>query len=284
LDYDDVVVLRDIPYLIRHNAKESGFGLDDEPKFWVKHAINLIDGSRKILKLVFHEQFTSTIGNIEFQCVRSAYKEARILKLVASSRHFMHGFSVEDEKSNVVRVLDFIEGNTLSDYVAHIDADHETYLHELLPGILDHFMHCIEAIRFLHDHGEKHGDIRRDHVLIDADTGDYRWIDFDLNYRHYENICSYDLFRLGNVLLFLVGQGHWLLRDLKRSDHPALSTLSEKDMSIVFGSRVVNLRKLFPYIPDSLNRILMHFAKGSNWFYENTAQLLEDLKEFRNAD
>jgi hypothetical protein len=25
----------------------------------------------------------------------------------------------------------------------------------------------------------------------------------------------------------------------------------------------------------------MHFSKGANWFYENTNQLLDDLKEFQ---
>jgi hypothetical protein len=73
-------------------------------------------------------------------------------------------------------------------------------------------MECIEAIGFLHQHAEKHGDIRRDHILID---------------------------------------------------------------------RVANLKKIYPYIPESLNRVLMHFSKGANWFYENTTQLLDDLREFK---
>ena len=42
--------------------------------------------------------------------------------------------------------------------------------------------------------GEKHGDIRRDHIIIDRESGNYRWIDFDFNYRHRENIYGYDLF------------------------------------------------------------------------------------------
>ena len=54
-------------------------------------------------------------------------------------------------------------------------------------------------------------------------------------------------------------------------------------MNIVFNNRLVNLQKVFPYIPDSLNRILMHFSIGANWFYENTAQLLDDLREFRQG-
>jgi hypothetical protein len=144
-------------------------------------------------------------------------------------------------------------------------------------------MDCIRAIYFLHEHGEKHGDIRRDHILIDSNSGHYRWIDFDINYRHRENIYGYDLFGLGNVLVFLVGKGDVLLRDLKNQGHPALSTLDEEDLNMVFNNRVVNLKKIYPYIPDSLNRVLMHFSKGTTWFYENTSQLLEDLEELRNA-
>ena len=80
-----------------------------------------------------------------------------------------------------------------------------------------------------------------------------------------------------------MGKGDLLLRDLKSRDHPALKTLTEKDLNIVFGNRVVNLKKIYPYIPESLNRVLMHFSQGTDWFYENTAQLLEDLEEFRKA-
>jgi hypothetical protein len=59
--------------------------------------------------------------------------------------------------------------------------------------------------------------------------------------------------------------------------------LTGEDLNIVFGNRVVNLKKIYPFIPESLNRVLMHFSKGANWFYENAAQLIEDLEEFRNA-
>ena len=53
VEYDDVVILDGRPYLIRHNAKEQRFGLEDEVKFWVKRAIDLEDGGLKIMKLVF---------------------------------------------------------------------------------------------------------------------------------------------------------------------------------------------------------------------------------------
>jgi serine/threonine protein kinase len=235
------------------------------------------------MKLVFYENFMSRIGDIEYECFRSPKKEARILDLVSGHKNFMHGYSIQDEKDNLIRILDFIRGKPLFTYVENMELGHEAYYYEQFPGILDHFFECVQAIRFLHEHGEKHGDIRRDHILIDSDKGQYRWIDFDFNYRHRENIYGYDLFGLGNILVFLGGMGDVLLPDLKKQNHPALSTLREEDVNIVFNNRVVNLKKIYPYIPESLNRVLMHFSKGANWFYENTEQLLEDLEELRNA-
>ena len=83
VEYGDVVVLGGKPYLIRHNAKEGRFGVDDEVKFWVKRAIDLESGSLKIIKLVFYETFKARIGGIEFECFRSPKKKARILDRVA---------------------------------------------------------------------------------------------------------------------------------------------------------------------------------------------------------
>jgi len=283
VEYDDVVVLGGKPYLIRHNAKELRFGLEDEVKFWVKRAIDLRNGNLKIMKLVFYENFMARIGDIEFECFRSPKKEARIIDLVSGHKNFMHGYSIQDEKDNLIRILDFVRGKPLSTYVGNMELGHEAYYYEQFQGILDHFFECVQAIRFLHEHGEKHGDIRRDHILIDRESGHYRWIDFDFNYRHRENIYGYDLFGLGNILVFLVGMGDVLLPDLKRQGHPSFSTLSEEDLNLVLNNRVVNLKKIYPYIPESLNRVLMHFSRGANWFYENTAQLLEDLGEFRDA-
>jgi serine/threonine protein kinase len=236
-----------------------------------------VNGAMRIIKLVFYERFEATIGGITFECFRSPRKEARILELVNDHPNFMHGSSIADEKGNIVRVLETISGPSLAAHVADIEQDHETYFFSTLPGILDNYLGCIEAIRFLHDHGEKHGDIRRDHILIDSDSGHYRWIDFDYNYRHRENMYGYDLFGLGNVLIYLVGKGDVLLPDLRSSDPGILSRLTEGDMNIVFHNRVANLQKVFAYIPDSLNRVLLHFSRGANWFYEKTPQLLQDL-------
>ncbi len=278
VDAGDVILLAGRPYLVRNSAREGRFGLDDEVKHWVKRSIDLLSGEMKIIKLVFHEQFTATIGGISFDCFRSPRKEARILKLVSDHPNFMHGLSVADAAGNLVRVLEVIPGITLADRVAGMDAAHEDYFFTHLPSLLENYIRCVEAIRFLHAHGEKHGDIRRDHILIDGDSGDFRWIDFDYNYRHRENIYGYDLFGLGNVLIYLVGRGDVLLADLQRNSPEVLAGLTDADVNIVFGNRVANLKKAYPYIPDSLNQVLLHFSKGTHWFYETTDQLLEDLQ------
>jgi hypothetical protein len=279
IDYGDILLLDGTPYLVRHNAKEGRFGLDDEVKFWVKRAIELPGGGTRIIKLVFHEKFTARIGDIEFECFRSPRKEQRILDMVRQHPNFMHGFSVADDHGNVVRILEMIQGVPLSSHIRDLAGKHEAYFHELFPDILQNYIRCVQAIRFLHQQGEKHGDIRRDHILIDRETGDYRWIDFDYNFRHRENMFGYDLFGLGNVLIFLVGKGDVLIQDLHALNHPSLAGLTENDVNIVFNNRVANLRKVYPYIPESLNRVLMCFSRGSQVYYDDTSQLLEDLEE-----
>lgn len=278
IEYGDVVLLNGRPYLIRNSAKEGRFGLDDEVKHWVKRSIDLTAGEMCILKLVFYEKFLASVGGIEFECFRSPRKEARILELVGKHPNFMHGFSSTDEKGNSVRVLEYISGKTLSSHISDFDQSHEAYFYEALPGILHNFIECLDAIGLLHKQGEKHGDIRRDHILIDRQSGRYRWIDFDYNYRHRENIFGYDLFGLGNVLTYIVGKGDVLLYDLKRHDPDTLARLNDSDLNIVFHNRVAALKKVYPYIPDSLNRVLLHFSNGANRFYERVDELTQDIK------
>lgn len=109
--------------------------------------------------------------------------------------------------------------------------DHEDYFYNYFPSILEEFIDAVRAIAFLHDSGEKHGDIRRDHLIKDRSTGIYRWIDFDYNYRHGASRFGYDLFGLGNVLIFITGRGDVTTYDLLRNEPHALNQLSLDDMN-----------------------------------------------------
>jgi hypothetical protein len=282
VDYDDVVILDSVPYFVRNNEREGRFGLDDEPKFWVKRARNLLTGEVKILKWAFREKFQTKIGAYVFDCVRSPQKEARILELVRGRQDFMQGFTVEDTSGSQLRVLDYITGKTLGQIAVQLGDNHEDFFFCYFPALLDEFIAAVEAIRFLHENGEKHGDIRRDHIIKDTATGGFRWIDFDFNYRHHESRFGYDLFGLGNVLLFITGRGDITTHRLLQDDPAKLDRLSEDDVNIVFHNRVNNLRKIYPYIPERLNFVLMHFASGSRVFYEEARAFLEDLGEARD--
>ncbi len=283
VDFDDVVMLGGQPYFIRHCALEGRFGLEDEPKFWVRRAICLRDGTVKIIKFVFLEKLEVRIGGFTFNCVRSPQKEARVLDLVSGHPNFMHGSSVSDSDHNIIRVIDFIYGKSLASSIPELGKNHEDYFYHHFPSMLDEFIELVKAIRFIHGHGEKHGDIRRDHIIRDNQTGKYRWIDFDFNYVHEENIFGYDLFGLGNVLVFISGRGDVTVQDLSRNMPDVFGRISPADINIIFQNRVVNLKKVYPYIPDSLNRIFLHFSQEAHVFYENTDQLLDDLYEARSA-
>ncbi|MFC1827454.1 hypothetical protein ACFLZQ_05970 [Thermodesulfobacteriota bacterium] len=279
VDYNDVVILGDVPYLMRNYTREGRFGLDDEPKYWVRKAINLNNKEAKIIKLVFHEEIDAHVGEMVFKCVRSPGKEAAILEMVAGHKNFMHGISIRDTAGNIVRILDFIRGKGLDDLIYKQAENHEEFFYHNLPGYLTVYGEMVKAIQFIHKQGQKHGDIRRDHIMLDREKNVYRWIDFDYDYYHEANMFGYDMFGLGNILIFLVGGGDITIQQLHASESAVVDKLSPDDMNIIFNNRVANIQKVYPYVPDALNYILLHFSNGANLFYENTEQLLEDLEE-----
>ncbi|MBU0730471.1 MAG: hypothetical protein KKE17_08920 [Proteobacteria bacterium] len=281
VEYDDVIVLGATLYWVKRYEKEGRFGLDDEPKYWVRRAIDLNDGSTKILKLVFHEEFETKVGEVMIRCFRSPRKEARILDLVAKHKNFMHGHWVLDSADNIVRILEFIPGQTYEQIIADYGADHEDYFHNYFLEVLDQYIELVTAIKFLHDHGEKHGDIRRDHIIHDRELKTNRWIDFDYNYMHGESMWGFDLQGLGNIIIFLTGRGDVLVPDLYNNQRDLFDSLWGEDLNISYKNRVANLKKIYPYIPDSLNRILLHFSIGAKIFYETTGQMLDDLAKAR---
>jgi hypothetical protein len=281
VDFDDVLILDGRPYLIRHCAREGRFTIEEQPKFWVRRAIDLTDGSKKVIKMVFHEKFTTDVGGLTFECFRSPKKEARILDLVRGHQKFMQGFSVKDTSGNIVRIIDYIPGSTIADRILEKAKGHEEYYYDDFPDIFNEFILLVEAIKFLHDNAEKHGDIRRDHIIYGNSDGIYRWIDFDFNYWHRDNMFSYDISGLGNVLIYLAGKGDVTAWQLNEDAPEILEKLDEDDMNMVFRHRVANLQKVYPYINNQLAFVLKHFSTGADTFYYDTGEFLDNLYEAR---
>ena len=268
-----VVELEGRLYLIRSNEHEGRFGIDDQPKFWVKHAIDLETGAGKILKLVFQEAFRIRVGALEFPCRRSAEKEARVLRLVRGDDRFMQGGVAQDARGNLVRVIDTIPGVDLLTYLQSVPLSHEAYCRTLLPGILRKVADCFAGIQRLHDAGLCHGDIRNDHLLIDRSTGAFRWIDFDLD----QEAPDFDVWSAGNVLHYVAGKGFVVFREVVEARPDLSGRLTRDDASAFFPYRVMNLRKVYPYLPENLNRVLCRFAIGTTERYRRIADIAEDL-------
>jgi hypothetical protein len=279
IDYGDVIAVEDRYFLITSYTKEGRFGVDEQIKPWVPKVVDLATGTPYILKLEFRETFDMRLGQLSITCYRSPEKEARILELVQGHPHFMQGETLVDAAGNLVRVLMPVSGNRL-DKVIHSDRSHRDYFFGELPGILAQFLGCLRAIGFLHQNGFRHGDIRRDHIFVDRNTGLYYWIDFDYDFYLPEKPFALDLFELGNILIYLTGRGDYHPREILAD--PSLGetvaqTLVPADFSLLTRHRVVNLQKIFPYIPDSLNNVLLHFSAGADVFYETVEELHVDL-------
>jgi hypothetical protein len=244
----------------------------------VKYGIDLTDGSRRIIKLVFHEQFSTNLGMFTVRCTRDPEKESRVLEMTDGDDRFMQGKSVHDGAGNNVRILEVIRGKSLFNHVALFSQPHEQYFHETLPGILRKIAGCIEAIRLLHERGEQHGDIRNDHIIVESKTGKYRWIDFDYSV----NFSDYDIWAMGNILNYAVGKGIHTCGGYG-GPHGTRRVggveIEHEDALLFYPYRLANLRKIYPYIPPELNDILMRFSAGATDFYEDFSRMAADLGE-----
>ena len=229
---------------------------------------------------MFNESFHITYESVRIKCYRSPQKEARMLDLVRGDARFMQGRTAKDAADNPVRIIDIISGMRIDTVVANIKTDHETYFHEHFPAILNRFIGACEAIGHLHDQGEQHGDISLDHLMREHGTGELRWIDFDYAYETQANPFALDLFGLGRMLGCIMGK--WIhtvhtLHDFGL-DWADLG-LDANDFSCVHKNEIMNLRKLFPYIPERLNRVLLHFSEGAEIGYDTVAEFVGEMKD-----
>jgi len=265
-------------YFILGNASEGRFGIDDQPKFWVKYAVKLEDGAEKIIKLVFHEQFSTTVGDFTLRFRRNPDKESDFMDLVRGDPRFMQGVTRRDVSGDPIRVIDRIRGRSLFKHMEKYTMGHEQYFHEELPGLMKKVVGCVEALAGVHRRGHHHGDIRNDHILIDRDTGVFTWIDFD----YHVNFADFDVWSMGNVLVYVVGQGHHTVHEVRREPDrfPGLEgPLAKEDAMLLFPHRVANLGRLYPWIPPELSHILLRFSAGSDDFYDDLDQQVRDLKK-----
>ena len=279
IDCGDEILIGGRRFSVTRNECERRFGIDD-PKYWVKRVVDQETGARMILKLSFFESFETTIGSVKINRFRNPKKEGDILELVRGNPHFMQGTVFHDIKGNNVRALDIVNGPNLFVYLDSLRMDHEEYFHSMLPGILLKLLDAFNAILFLHKSGFKHGDIRNDHLIMQKETGIYVWIDFDYDYETKENPFSLDIFGVGNILLYAIGKGthnYSMISHNPNMYKGVKAKVGPEDFSILDKGRLVNLRKIYPYIPPLLNEILLHFSMGADVYYESVNEIIDNV-------
>jgi hypothetical protein len=278
----DEIKLNGRRYLVTGEERERRFGIED-PKFWVKRVTEVETGARKIAKLSFFETYDTHLGDLIIRCYRSPRKEEQILELCRNDPDFMQGSGVMDDKDNLVRILDIVRGKNFMMHLHDLHLHHSSYFENALPGVLKHLATAFAAIGLLHRNGFRHGDIRNDHIIVERKSSRYVWIDFDYDFESPENPFGLDLFGIGNILLYAVGKGFHNLYMIQNDTYTykdLIDRIEPEDFSIVNPNRLVNLHKLYPYVPLMLNNILMHFSAGAPITYDSVDELLEDLNGY----
>lgn len=278
----DEIKLNGRRYLVTGEERERRFGIED-PKFWVKRVTEVETGIRKIAKLSFFETYDTRLGDLIIRCYRSPQKEDQILTLCRDDPDFMQGSGVMDDKGNLVRLLDIVRGKNFMMHLHDLHLHHSTYFKNSLPGVLQYLAAAFAAIGLLHRNGFRHGDIRNDHIIVEKKSGRYVWIDFDYDFESPENPFGLDLFGIGNILLYAVGKGFhnlYMIQNDTYTYEDLIDRLEPEDFSIVNPNRLVNLHKLYPYVPLMLNNILMHFSAGAPITYDSVDEVLEDLNGY----
>lgn len=285
IDGDDEIEIGGRVYRITGHEKERRFGIED-PKFWVKKAIDQESGVRKIIKFAYFESFFTSLGGVKIRCYRNPEKEGEVLVRMKGHPLFMQGDVFRDQYQNNIRVLDIVRGTNLFAKLDNLVMDHRDYFENLMPRLLRQLLPCFSAIRELHLNGYRHGDIRSDHVIIETNTGNMVWIDFDYDYDAPENPFGLDIFGLGNILLYVLGKGfhdlHMIGSDIGLYKG-MMDRVDAYDFSILDKARLMNLKKLYPYIPEQFNDILLHFSRGTQVFYEFIDEFLEDVNNAVDA-
>lgn len=278
-----VLCLEGREFVIKSHMREPRFGLEDQIKYWVLSAIELDTGKQKILKTIFKEEFHVHIGILKIRCFRNPEKESEVLRQTRGDHRFMQGETVFDSRGNNVRVIDFIRGKTLFQEVVNLPLSHEEYYHTVLPSILWNLKGSIEAIQLVHRLGYCHGDIRNDHIIVERGTGAFRWIDFDLS----QSVKDFDLWSVGNIVNYVVAKGIITFKNTLRGaefSDKVRDSITPEDGSAFYEYRIMNLGKVYPYIPKRLNNILLHFTVNPVSFYNSIDQLLLDYNEMLEAD
>jgi hypothetical protein len=98
----------------------------------------------------------------------------------------------------------------------------------------------------------------------------------------YKPFTAFDVWSLGNVLQFVTGMGPTTFHDIRtggRFPSDIMESLKTTDASAFHHYRLMNLKKVYPYLSERLNAVLLRFSLGAKDPYWALSELMSDLGE-----
>jgi len=90
---------------------------------------------------------------------------------------------------------------------------------------------------------------------------------------------DFDVWSVGNVLHFVSARRIVRIREVLANRPDLVSRIGPEDASLFFPYRLMNLGKLYPWLPPPLTETLRRFAVGDCVRYERVDEVVEDLQD-----
>jgi len=89
---------------------------------------------------------------------------------------------------------------------------------------------------------------------------------------------DFDVWSVGNVLHFIAARRIVRIREVLERRPDLVGRISPEDASLFFPYRLMNLGKLYPWLPSPLTGVLRRFTVGECARYKRVDEVVEDLQ------
>lgn len=202
---------------------------------------------------------------------------------VPSHDNIVRGYSLVDESGDILIVTEFTEGEKLQDYLSEFGVDHKRYFLESFPEILNNFMGAIRGVEHIVKNGF-YNEFAIYHIWIDKKTGRYILFDFDLpstelsKLQALKDLESSTISNIGGSLCEIVAPLGIYEYEAVHDEEMYFDELGITDADFNEYNLLVDLQKVYPYIPDELNKILLRFGRDASNPYTSISELYSDLE------
>jgi hypothetical protein len=96
------------------------------------------------------------------------------------------------------------------------------------------------------------------------------------------SFAAFDVWSFGNILQFVLGMGPTTFHQIHTGGEfssAVIASLKSTDAGAFHHHRLMNLKRIYPYISERLNAVLERFSMGADDYYWTVDELKRDLRE-----